>query len=149
MRDISAFGYNFIKVWVASILLIIGGLIYVIFRSESLIMFSWFDKLGLSENIYSLRFGFGNNDIYPWVIYNLPAALWLLAYLYVIDAIWYKHDNYKLYKPFLWLMPFIAFFSEFLQLLHVMPGTFDILDVMAYTCAVIIYLTINKIKSCE
>lgn len=146
MVNISTSGNNYIKIIIASISLIIGGLIYVVFRSESLIMFSWFDKLGLSESISVLREIFGNKTIYSWLNYNMPAALWLFAYMYVIDAIWNNFDNAILYKPFFWLMPIIAILSEFLQLLDLMPGTFDILDLLSYLFSVIIYFSLNKIN---
>ena len=66
--------------------------------------------------------------------------------MYVIDAIWDNFDNAILYKPFFWLMPIIAILSEFLQLLHLMPGTFDILDLSSYLFSVIIYYSLNKIN---
>ena len=75
----------------------------------------------------------------------MPAALWLYAYLYVIDTIWDKSHTSILYKSFFWLMPAISILSEILQLFHILPGTFDILDVGSYVGVVIIYFIINKL----
>lgn len=143
MLKTSALDNRILKLLAASIALVIGGLIYIIYRSESLIMFSWFDNLGLSNNISFLRELYSANSIYSWVKYNMPAALWLFAYLFVIDAIWEKRMTSPMYKAFFWFMPVIAVLSEVLQLINLLPGTFDIFDVCSYIVAVVIYFILN------
>lgn len=137
-------GDNYLKILIASASLLIGGLIYVIYRTENLLMFSWFSNLGLSENILFLRKSFGGYALCPWGKYNMPAALWLFAYLYIIDAIWSNYQLTKLYKIFFWFMPILSILSEIFQLFHLLPGTFDILDMATYIMAIIIYFLINK-----
>lgn len=135
---------DILKISIAAIALLIGGFIYIIFRPETLIMFSWFDSLGMSNIINKLRNLYGDNSIYSWVKYNMPAALWLFSYLYVIDAIWTDNKNTILYKSFLLLMPCIAVASEFMQLFRIIPGTYDTMDVVSYIFAIITFYIINN-----
>lgn len=41
-----------IKIFLAVLLLTIGGLIYIGFRSESLLMFEWYEHIGGGIDIY-------------------------------------------------------------------------------------------------
>lgn len=51
--------------------LIVGGLIYILFRPETLIMFDWFEKAGLLQFIQDLRTSFKGKLILPqWIIYG-------------------------------------------------------------------------------
>ena len=38
-----------IKVTIGIVALSVGGIIYILYRTDSLLMFSWFQKLGMSE----------------------------------------------------------------------------------------------------
>ena len=44
-----------VKVILSFAILIIGGLIYVGFRDKSLLMFSWFEQLGVSGEVDAFR----------------------------------------------------------------------------------------------
>lgn len=72
-----------------------------------------------------------------WVVYSLPDALWLTAYLLVINAIW-KNKNMPYYKLFVYLMPGIAIATELCQYIGVCPGTFDYADLIAYIIPLLI-----------
>jgi hypothetical protein len=63
----------------------------------------------------------------PWVVYNLPGALWLYAFL------WFTSLSRS---KFLTLLPLaLALGIETVQLLHLTDGTFDGLDVFFYLLA--------------
>lgn len=109
-------------------------------------MFSWFDALGLSDTIELLRINYGETSIYDWVKFNLPAALWLFAYLYVMDSVWSEYKGRFVFYAFLGIIPIAAIASEFMQYFSLLPGTFDIYDVLSYVAAIILYLAINKFK---
>ena len=79
-----------LKVIIALVLLSIGGLIYLTFRGENLLMFNWLNELDLMYQIDNLRAYNQKIYLYDWVLYSLPDGLWLLAYLLIIDSIW--HD---------------------------------------------------------
>jgi hypothetical protein len=43
------------------------------------------------------------------------------------------------------IVPIMALGSELLQYFKLIPGTFDIKDLMSYLCAIIFFLIINKL----
>ena len=137
----------FIRIAEAAIGLValtIGGLIYIRYRSESLLMFDWFHNFGLSDSIEIFRSNDGMPNVYEWVKYNLPAGLWLFAYMFVIDAVWGKDKNcVSMY--FLYVLPLLAVASEFMQFVGLLPGTFDIMDLVSYISATILFVIIKKL----
>lgn len=132
----------FLKLVVAIILLFVGGLIYVIFRSDNLLMFYWFRDLGLDGIVIKLKEEYGQMNIWYWVRYNMPAGLWLLSYMFIIDSIWDDGNGYA-YKYFITILPITAIFSEAIQFFHLLPGTFDILDIISYVFAILFFITLK------
>ena len=130
------------KVSMAIAALSIGGFIYLIYRSENLLMFDWFADLGLNDTILKLRDVFGQINLWDWTVYNMPGALWLFSYLFLIDSIWEDNNSYS-FKCFIMILPVAAIVSELLQFFKIFPGTFDILDVFSYILSILLYLTIK------
>ena len=56
--------------------LVIGGLIYIRYRNESLLMFDWFQELRISNIIGEFRDDADKSNVYEWVKYNMPAGLY-------------------------------------------------------------------------
>lgn len=134
---------RYVKVTIALVALLVGSLIYIVFRSNSLLMFRWFDSFNLSSIVNELRANYSQISLYSWVKYNMPAGLWLFSYMYIIDAIWGK-EYIPLKRTFLWTLPVVAILSEFFQLIRILPGTFDILDIISYLLAIIMYLILKR-----
>lgn len=124
--------------------LAIGGLIYIRYRSESLLMFDWFRSLGLTDFIEDFRNNGETSNMYGWIKFNLPAGLWLFAYMFVIDAVWGKDKNH-VSTYFLYVLPLLAIVSEFMQLVGLLPGTFDIMDLLSYISAILLFVIIKKL----
>ena len=129
--------------WVSiSILsLVIGGIIYLFFRSRTLYMFyyipndiiTWIDRTTPSFiDIKNLEF----------VIYNLPAGLWTISYLILMQLI---IPDARGINRMIWIysLPFILRFVEFLQLLNFVPGTFDFMDIIVYIIPIIFSILID------
>lgn len=117
---------------IASVTLFMGGMVYVLFRPMNMLMFEWFDSVGLLKFICRMRIE--TTFLLPnWVEYSLPDGLWIFSYSLYIGSIW----NFRLNKsvPFLILLPFISIIDEFLQIFNLVPGTFDVLDICAYILA--------------
>jgi hypothetical protein len=116
--------------------LFVGGLIYVLFRNDSLVMFTWFERLGLSSLIDSLRYAATGISTYlpRWVVFSLPNALWIFAGLSLFSIIW-GHDPRN--SRIIWFSAFwiVALGMETGQALHIVPGTFDWIDVAAVVVA--------------
>lgn len=117
------FGITFISLFV-------GGLIYVSWRCETLVMFTWFEHLGIARPIDVLRNAMsGYSHLLPgWFLYSLPDALWLFSGLVIFDAIWGQTNKFSkvLWLFILWI---VAIGVEVGQALRLLPGTFDFHDV--------------------
>ena len=61
--------------------MIIGAFIYVIFREKNLIMFSWFDSLGLNGIIDYLRLNLSKYNIPSWILFNYPDGVWIYSFI--------------------------------------------------------------------
>ena len=123
--------YKIITVFWALIILLVGGMVYLLFRSTSLPMFDWVRNADMMNSIEKL--GFNICLIPAWMIYILPDGLWMFSYCLIIGSIW----DFRISRCWfmLTLLLFVAIIFEFLQYIHVIPGTFDNLDIIAYTIA--------------
>lgn len=115
------------------ITLTIGCLTYVLFRSDSLKMYAWFDKLYCLQAIKSMReFTMEFIDVIPnWMLYSLPDGLWLSSCISLILIIW-KNKITKGSLFWVFSMLIIAVLSEMGQFFKIIPGTFDWMDVAMY-----------------
>lgn len=115
------------------ITLLIGGLIYVLFRSSSLLMFSWYKNIGLDGVLNGLRkstIPFAEN-IPEWILFSLPDGLWIFSYVCLILFIW---KNSVSLKNLFWILiiPILAIGSELGQFFGLITGTFDLTDLLLY-----------------
>lgn len=133
----TSLAFAFCQACLALILFSIGGLIYIIFRSETIRMFTWADNLGLGNCVSRLRFYYGDIYVSDFIKYSVPDGLWLLAYLLIIDIIWNESNIFK--RLFIYALPIIAISSEFMQLFGIVHGIFDFYDLINYFGALIIY----------
>ena len=137
--------YRAAKVMLSLVILLLGGLIYVIFRDKSLLMFDWFNTIGISNEVNGLRRLFQGEGIYGWVKYSLPDGLWIFSYMFIVDAIWDREKN-AVSMIFLWGLPIVAVFSEYFQYFGMLPGVFDWMDIASYMLAITIFLIIKLLK---
>lgn len=137
--------YRATKVFISLVILLLGGLVYVIYRDKSLLMFNWFDSIGISNEIDWLRRLFQGEGIYGWVKYSLPDGLWLFSYMFIVDAIW-DSDKNAMSILFLWGLPVVAVSSECLQYFGLLPGVFDWIDMVSYLSAITVFLIIKLLK---
>ena len=117
--------------------LIIGGMLYLGYRCQELLMFKWANFLGLSSIVSSWRKFCSQNPLPEWCCNALPDGLWLLSYILLINLIW---DD-RTWKSRIWkyALPTIAITSELMQILNPYFGTFDIMDLTCYMGAVILF----------
>lgn len=114
------------KIVIALAALLVGGLVYVLWRDDTLTMFIWFDQIGLTNLVESLRnhTGFLSPYVPHWILFSLPNALWLISGLLIFESIWGNTSwaNKLFWFSALW---FIAIGAEVCQGLRIIPGTFD------------------------
>lgn len=113
--------------------LLIGGLIYILFRTSSLLMFSWYKTFWLDGIINQLRkttIPFAE-FIPEWILFSLPDGLWIFSYICLILFIW---KNSVSLKNIFWILiiPILAISSELGQLFGFITGTFDLTDLIFY-----------------
>jgi hypothetical protein len=111
--------------------LFFGGMIYILWRTETLFMFSWFGRLGLGDAIVWLRASAEQFSVYlpDWFIFSLPNALWIFSGLILFDSIWGANLSGSKLS---WLLVYciIAVGSEVAQAFRIIPGIFDYKDLV-------------------
>lgn len=130
---------NYRLIALAIIILFIGGIVYVSFRSTSLIMFRWFDSFGITDTIMEVRGLYAGIHPGSFVLYNLPDLLWIVSYLLLVNAI-IPIEYFANYLFWLLLMPTLAIAHEIMQGLGIMTGSLDIIDILCYLIPTIINL---------
>jgi len=107
--------------------LLIGGLLYILFRSTDLRMFKWFSIIGLDNFILQSRQCFFNfkNYLPCWIYYSLPDALWVYSFTSALLILWNGRLTFWLFFVLL-----TGTFVEIAQGINIFPGTFDILDLL-------------------
>lgn len=129
--------------------LFLGGLLYVCFRTENLIMFSWFDYIGIDRQIDYIRQVSSDYGSYfdNWIKFSLPDALWLFSMLTMVILIW---DFTIGPQSVIWiiLVMSLGLISEIGQFFSLVPGTFDLIDLSLIFLAICLPFIIfkNKLK---
>lgn len=108
-----------------------GGLIYLLFRAKSLLMFRWACAIGLEPYLdymraYCATFSIDN---FHWFFYSLPDGLWVYSLTAFMLLVWGR----KLSRSsFFWVSigPLLALGGEIGQAFGVVIGTFDPTDII-------------------
>jgi hypothetical protein len=135
----------------ALVCLLLGSALYVFFRPTTLLMFQLADALGLTSSIGVMRDWMAGFDCYlpKWIIFSLPFALWVSAYLLFINSIWMNSTSLSRHVWF-WCIPLVAIIAELAQIKHIIPGTFDVTDFVVIIVAIIfgfsLTLLFNRIE---
>jgi hypothetical protein len=118
---------KFISIILSVLALVMGGAIYILFRSDHLIMFSWFDGIGIMPYIYTLRERLSDLLLPEFLIYSLPNALWIYSLVTIIASIWIR--NHYFLTVWLIICLFISVGQEIAQYYHILKGTYDKIDI--------------------
>lgn len=122
-------------------MLLCGSLIYMLFRRE-IIFVEYFIPPSFIDSIYVDELN-SDSFIGYFAIYNLPDALWYGALL-IFQSTFHTMSN--LSKIIMIISILLPFVWEFMQLFEIAPGTFDLLDILAYFITLIIFLISFKSK---
>jgi hypothetical protein len=130
---------------IAILSLLIGILIYVVYRPTSILAFEWFSWLGIDGLILSFRELTFIRDFTPYGFFlqSAPAGFWALSASLLMRIVWWH--NKSLWGVFWFcLIPILGMVAELSQLIG-LPGVFDPLDIFAYLVALIIAFFIISI----
>ena len=124
--------------------LLVAGGIYVLFRDNSLLLFDGLKQLQITPMVSQLRDATApiGHRLPTWVKFSLPDGLWLLSYLFFLRLVWAESPR----KPmWLWvsLGLLVSVGHELGQAAGFMHGTFDWVDLAAYTTAAVTALAIR------
>lgn len=119
----------------SAVLLIAGGYLYLAFRTEKLTMFRWFNAMHMDGLVSWIREKSGTVCLPVFVKYCLPNGLWISSYLLAANAIVTQNK-----LAWALSLPVIAIVFEFLQIWNIIPGTFDLGDLLCLLIPVLIYL---------
>ncbi len=106
--------------------LFIGCLIYVLFRTDTLL----YNKL---LGIFFTPIASPNTFLQRIIVFSLPDGLWAMSYTMLIFHL--RKD--KTVRTLIWsiIIPIVGILSEIGQLYYLIPGTFDIIDLIMYIVA--------------
>ncbi len=111
--------------------IVIGATIYVLFRDTTLTVFRWIEMLGLTDYVHVLRSAVAGARWAPHaVVVTLPDGLWVYAGTAWMCSIWKWTVNAWTLLP-----ASIGVFSELGQLCGLVPGTFDVADLVLVSVA--------------
>lgn len=132
------------KDWILSFLMIfLGGMIYILYRPENILLFKITDSLRITPLIDIARSNASLLQLPSFFVNSLPSGLWAASYLMMM----YISTKFHTRKVRLMLalpLPLSAIVLEFMQLVGWCPGTFDIYDLICYIVPLIIF--VNSIK---
>ncbi|NNT71677.1 hypothetical protein HKT18_05545 [Flavobacterium sp. IMCC34852] len=100
-------------------------------------MFQWIDYIGFSKQLQEIRQTLApvKMIIPEWILFALPDGLWMFSYMSLILLVW-ENNISKENIVWIFIIPFIALLSEVLQIIEIIPGTFDKLDLAMYLLGV-------------
>ena len=110
----------------------VASLGYLLYRPLTLRMFSWARSAGLMDAVLNMRKSAEpyRSALPGWAIYSAPFAVWMLSYMLFVEAVW---NGKRCKARLLWILavPALAIASELGQLFPIVPGAFDIVDLIA------------------
>ena len=99
-------------------------------------MFGWAESLNLSWLVDNTRAIADHTEITQNMhfVFSLPYALWVTSFCCFVGAVWHKDRDTG---SMVWraTAPVIAIGSELLQLVGLLPGTFDVFDLFVLVIA--------------
>ena len=126
------------RLYLGLLLLAGGGMLYALFRSRQTLLLQLADATPLRDFLSHLRASCSICHPADWVIYSLPGGLWSAAYILVTDALMRPLGRSQCWR---WasVIPLLGAISELGQALHLVPGTFDVADLVSYLLPLFIY----------
>lgn len=126
--------------------ILLGGLIYILFRPSTLRMFQWFDLFGINELIKHVRNHIVSYGIIvpDWLIYSIPDGLWIYSFTSTLIIV--NNCEWSKYKHWLLLPVSLGIGVELLQYFGLFKGTFDVYDLWCYVIGMLLSISFFNYK---
>lgn len=126
--------------------ILIGGLIYTLFRTDTLLVFRFYEFLQVDGLIRDIRSHTMQWEITNFVKYSLPDGLWVYAFTYFLASLWKFDDSGGKGKYLFMTIPLLSGVGvEISQLYFVSIGTFDFHDLfISLTAYMVGYKSVSK-----
>jgi len=119
--------------------LLLGGLEYVLWRPQRLLMFDWFAAVGLGALISAAREGAEPiaSFLPDWTLFSLPNALWTYAVTAAMCLLWQTVGHSVVKAFFVIIAPAtLSIGAEVGQAFELVPGRFDSVDLSLAIAAI-------------
>jgi hypothetical protein len=114
--------------------LLLGTLIYVVCRAQSLILFEWLSLLKIDHSNFRTSM-----ELPYFVKYNLPNGLFLIFGYIFMYIIWGRSKYYLLYSTVVTVLSILYELSQ----IKIINGTFDIMDltviIISFVFSIVLY----------
>jgi hypothetical protein len=112
----------------------LGASIYLLFRKDTLLVFSWIEYFGATDIVFFIRNNvfFIRKYIPDSILYSLPDGIWVYSGTIAFVAIWKKNSNSPFCIFWISLSFTCAIVAEILQLFGIVNGTFCSVDIVFY-----------------
>ena len=134
--------YKQMRITASALALIAGGMIYILGRPRTLLLFWVADHIGLLGTFDELRALLSLEGWPDWAVYSLPGGLWSLSYLLLTDVLASRLSTFKRVS-LAGVIPMVGVLSELFQEVGWLPGTYDQADLFFYLLTYLIYLSIH------
>ena len=125
----------------------LGTLIYILFRKDSLTIFTWINTISLLDEVTVLRDTLSSfkEKLPEIILYSLPNGIWVYSATYLMGKIW--KNCLKDIKVWFWIfLPFVfGIAAELSQLIQLIEGYYCPYDMLFYISFFI--LALYNIKS--
>jgi hypothetical protein len=108
--------------------LAIGLLAYAAWRSKDIRVVAWMSRIA-PRGVDAVQ-GSGASRLPAILLGSLPDAAWAWAFGAALALVW-RHQSRRQTIPWLVAGGFAALSAELAQAIHVLPGTFDVADLVA------------------
>ena len=130
---------------------LLGGIIYLLFRSDSLLMFAWVKKLGFNRELQNIR-----ESTIPLArfipqqfIFSAPDALWTFSLAWFLEIVWNDKNDDRLTNQIFVVSVFLTVGYECLQFFYKNLGWFSFYDVLWIVVALAAFRMIRMMSNVE
>ncbi|HSU14625.1 hypothetical protein [Longimicrobium sp.] len=126
----------------------LGSAVYLLWRSPRLRVFRWMEAASLDGALASARAVVAGIRLPGWMLFSLPDALWVYAFVACMALIW-RGKPVRQAAFWIALGPALSLGSELAQLAGIVPGTFDPADFWLGALASAIPLHLLYLRECS